>query len=274
MNEDPRLILGARRPDGSDDSDPEIAATLAAAQADPQLSEWAAKESEVDGRLSAALRSVQPPHGLRDRILTGARVSRKETGSRRGWFEQKVFGIFQRGEIAAVAAVVALLAIAVVFNRVSDVPDERPWQVFATAKAAEFESGITPLEREDTLFETTAIWMREKACPAPHTLPEGLQGLGLFGCSTMTWNGKPVGIVCFKLDAKREVHLVSINVRDIPETLSEKPVWTEVSGYTTAQWRENDTAYMLMGRVPRAELEPLLAKKTALRRSHQDRVHG
>lgn len=274
MNEDPRLILGARRPDGSDDSEPDISAALAAAQADPRLSDWSAKESEVDGRISAALRSVQPPHGLRDRILTGARVSRKEPGGFAGWFEKKVFGILQRGELAAIAAVIALLASAVIFNRVSDVPDDRPWQVFATAKAAEFESGITPLEREDALFESTAAWMREKACPAPHTLPEGLQGLGLFGCSTMKWNNKPVGIVCFKLDQKREVHLVSINVRDIPETLSERPVWTEVSGYTTAQWRENDTAYMLMGRVPRAELEPLLAKKTARCASRNEPIHG
>ena len=274
MNEDPRLILGARRPDGSDDSDPEIAAALASAQADPQLSEWTAKESEVDRRLGAALRSVQPPHGLRDRILTGARVSRREASGFAGWFEKNVFGILQRGELAAVAAVIVLLATAVIFNRVSDVPDERPWQVFATAKAAEFESGLATLEREDALFETAAIWMREKACPAPHTLPDGLQGLGLFGCSTLQWNGKPVGIVCFKLDAEREVHLVSISVRDIPETLSEKPVWTEVSGYTTAQWRENDTAYMLMGRVPRNELEPLLAKKTVRLTSRNDPVHG
>jgi hypothetical protein len=266
---DPRLILSARRPDGDDDADPEIAAAISAAQSDPKIAEWSEKQTAVDRRISGALRSVQPPAGLRDRILTGAKVSRKRDAGSEGWFEKKVWGFFGRGELAAVALVIVLLATAVIYNRVTDKPDERPWQVFAVAKAAQLESGAETLEHKDAFLQTTVEWMREQACPAPYMLPEGLQSLGLFGCSTMKWNGKQIGIVCFKLGAEHEVHLVCIDAKDIPDLLTERPMWTEIGGYTTAQWREKDTAFMLLGRVPRAELERLLETKTALRKARR-----
>ncbi len=274
MINDPRLILSARRPDGEDDADPEIAAAISAAQSDPKIAEWVEKQAALDRSISGALRSVQPPAGLRDRILTGAKVSRKQPSGNESWFERKVWGFFGRGELAAVALVMVLLVSAVIYNRLTDKPDERPWQVFAVAKAAELESGVESLEHKDAFLQTSVEWMREQACPAPYTLPEGLQSLGLFGCSTMKWNDKPVGIVCFKLGAAHEVHLVCINAKDIPEMLTERPMWTEIGGYTTAQWREKDTAFMLMSRAPRAELERLLEKKTALRIARRIPLHG
>lgn len=79
----------------------------------------------------------------------------------------------------------------------------------------------------------------------------------------MKWNGKPMGIVCFSIGDKKEIHLVSIDARNIPDTLDAEPRWTEVSGYTSAQWVQDGTAYMLIGRLPRATLEPLLTQKIA-----------
>ena len=43
MNEDPRLILSARRLGGEDDQEPEMAAALADARNNRALAEWAAK---------------------------------------------------------------------------------------------------------------------------------------------------------------------------------------------------------------------------------------
>ena len=258
--EDPRLILAARRPGGEDDNEQEVAAALDATKHDPALAEWAEKQSSVDRKISAALRAVQPPAGLRDRILAGGRASRPRGEN---WFERKMWGVMTYGEIAAIAAVVMLLGIAVFYNYFTQTNDERPWQLAAAEKAGQFESGRVALEHIDGVFETTVDWMREKACPTPAVLPAGLRGLGLYGCSVSKWNGKPIGIVCFRYGKEHEVHLVSIDAKNVPDQLTAVPRWTEVGGYTSAQWREGATVYMLLGKLPRTELEPLIVQATA-----------
>ena len=264
MNEDSRLILSARRPGGEDDHEPEVAAAIAASARDSALADWAERQVAVDRKIATALRTVQPPAGLRDRIIAGARVSRPaRAGGSGSWFERRVFGFLRNSELVAIAAVIALLAVALAYNYFTQTIDERPWQTFAVAKAAEIESGTVFIEHEDALFETTVGWLRERACPAPEVLPAGLQGLGIFGCSSVKWNGKPMGIVCFKLGDDKEVHLVSIDARHIPVPLTGVPAWSEISGYTAAQWEDKGTAYMLIGRVPRAVMEPLVAEKIA-----------
>ena len=262
MNEDPRLILSARRPGGEDDHEPEMAAALADARSNRTLADWAAKEADVDRKFADSLRMVQPPAGLRDRILTGARVSRQSGGSEGGWFERRAFGVLRYSEVVAIAAIFMMLGVALVYNYFIQAPDERPWQLFAAAKAAEIEAGTVLIEHEDSQYASTAGWLGERAAPAMATLPPGLKASSLFGCSTMKWNGKPMSITCFSLGAGKEAHLVCIDTQNIPDSLSTVPVWKEVGGYTTAQWTDDGKAYMLMGRVTRALLEPLIAAKT------------
>ena len=263
MNEDPRLILSARRPGGEDDGEPEMAAALADARNNRALAEWAANEAGVDRKFADSLRMVQPPAGLRDRILTGARVSRRSGGSERGWFERRAFGVLRYSELVAIAAIFVMLGVALVYNYFIQTPDERPWQLFAAAKAAEIEAGTVLIDHEDSQYASTAGWLGERAAPAMATLPAGLKTTPLFGCSTMKWNGKPMSITCFSLGAGKEAHLVCIDAQNIPDSLTAVPVWTEVGGYTTAQWTDDGKAYMLMGRVTRALLEPLIAARTA-----------
>jgi hypothetical protein len=266
MNENPRMILSARRPGGEDDGEPEMVSALQTAKADPALAAWCEKQSAVDRSISRAFRSVQPPSDLRDSILTGARLSRRAAPAPAGsWFERRAFGFLRYGEVAAIAAVFALLAIAVIYNQFGQTPDDRTWQVFAAAKATEIESGVVQIEHEDPVFQSTVGWLRERACPVPDALPDGLRGLRLFGCSSVKWNGKPIGIVCFKLGEGQEVHLVTIDAAHIPDDLGSIPVWSEVAGFTSAQWLVGGTAHMLIGRATRAEMLPLIAPKTALR---------
>lgn len=262
MNEDPRLILSARRPGGDDDAEPEMIAALEAAKADSALVEWSEKQTAVDKTISRALRAVQPPAGLRDRILAGARVSRPAATD--NWFERRAFGILRNSEFAAIAAVFLLLAVALVYNRFGEATDERTWQLFATAKASEIEGGKVQIEHQDWAFQSVIGWLQERSCPAPESLPGGLAKLGLFGCSTMKWNGQKMSVVCFKLGAGKEVHLVSIDAGSIPDELTEIPKWDKVAGFTTAQWKEGNTAFMLMAHdLTREEMLPLLARKTA-----------
>ena len=102
MNEDPRMILSARRPGGDDDAEPEVAAALEAAKSDAALAEWSEKQTAVDTTISRSLRAVQPPAGLRDRILAGARVSRPAGSGAESWFERRAFGFVRNSELVAI----------------------------------------------------------------------------------------------------------------------------------------------------------------------------
>jgi hypothetical protein len=269
MNEDPRLILSARRPGGDDDDEPEMAAALEAAKSDTVLAEWSEKQTAVDASISRAFRAVQPPAGLRDRILAGARASRPAGKAAENWFERRVFGVLRNSELLAIAAVFLLLAVALAYNRFGQKVDDRTWQLFATEKASEIESGKAPIDHEDFAYQSLVGWLQERSCPAPESLPSGLSKLGLFGCSTMKWNGNKMSIVCFKFGAGKEVHLVSIDASNVPDELTEIPKWDKVAGFTTAQWKEGNTAFMLMAHdVTREELLPLLAAKTASVQPH------
>lgn len=273
MNEEPRMILSARRPGGDDDTELEMAAALEAAKSDPALAEWSEKQTAVDTSISRAFRAIQPPAGLRDRILAGARVSRSAGKGTENWFERRVFGILRNSELVAIAAVFLLLAVALAHNRFGQKVEDRTWQQFASEKASEIQSGAVPIDHEDWVFQSTVGWLQERACPAPESLPPGLSKLGLFGCSKIKWNGNNMSIVCFKFGTGKEVHLVSIDANRIPDQLTGLPKWDTVAGFTTAQWKEGGTAYMLMGRdVTREEMLPLITAKTAsVEKSQQTR---
>src|SRR6188768_3424401 len=113
MNPDPRLYLSARRPGGQDDADPAMADAIAQSGNDPQLAAWAEAEKRQDAALTLKLRAVQPPPGLRERILAGSQVRR--SGARE-WFERRVWRSFRNSELVAVAAIVLLFASALFFR--------------------------------------------------------------------------------------------------------------------------------------------------------------
>ena len=71
-----QFILQARRPNGHDDADPQVAAALAQARHDPVLAAWLAKQQAFDASIAAQLRTLAPPAEPRAAILSGARVNR------------------------------------------------------------------------------------------------------------------------------------------------------------------------------------------------------
>lgn len=70
-----KFLLRARRPGDRDAGDPAFAEALKAAEADPVLKTWHAREERRDAALAAKLGEIAPPPGLREAILAGARAS-------------------------------------------------------------------------------------------------------------------------------------------------------------------------------------------------------
>jgi anti-sigma factor RsiW len=253
MNDE--LYLSARRPDGQDDSDPAIATALSRTNA-----ARAEDLRRTDAAIAAKLSAVQPPAGLRDRILAGARVSQK-----RSWFDRLGWRSFRNSELLAAAAIVLLLGVAVVLQLTRTGPEARDWRAAATIEVARIESGggIDHAVRE---MPSINQWLVAQTCPAPASLPEPVRKLQIFGCSKVLWNNQPMSIVCFNLGEGKEVHLVTIERRHLPGSPPDKalknftgPEYASINGYETASWSEGGVAMMLLGKVPRTELEKLLA---------------
>ena len=259
MNPDPRLYLSARRPSGQDDTDPAIADALQQAERDPQLAAWAERERKTDTLLTEKLRAVEPPPGLRDRILAGGQFRRR---SWFGWLSRPAWRGFRGIEIAAAAAVLLIFMTAVLMRPASPSRniEAANWQEAAAMEVAAIErDGSTgPLDHVVNDLPQIREWLASQTCPSPATLPAPVRELTIYGCAKRSWRGQPLSIVCFAFDGGREIHLVTIERRGLPTAPpAGKPAFSNVRGYETASWSEGDVAMMLIGKVQRAELENL-----------------
>ena len=96
-NEEAKFILGAYRAGGQDAGDATFAEAVQRTRDDPALGAWFARSRAHDVAMAAKLREVQPPAGLREAILAGARASAAQPA----WW--------RRPAVWAVAASVAIL---------------------------------------------------------------------------------------------------------------------------------------------------------------------
>jgi hypothetical protein len=101
-NDEAKFRLRAYRPGGLDAGDPSMSDALSQAERDPALRAWLVHEQAFDTAVASRLRTIEPPAGLRETILAGARVGRK----RRAWLPPAWLAI-----AAMIAVVFALNAV-------------------------------------------------------------------------------------------------------------------------------------------------------------------
>jgi hypothetical protein len=75
-NQEAKFVLAAYRPGGQDAGDPALAAAITQARSDLALEAWWTRSQAFDHAMTARLKDVAPPAGLREAILTGAKWSR------------------------------------------------------------------------------------------------------------------------------------------------------------------------------------------------------
>ena len=91
--EDIKLHLAGYRPELYDDDDPQIAAALAAAKADPELSQWLDEQIAFDREFAASLTGLAPRDEARDSLLgapasaADLRAALHALGDADGWSE-------------------------------------------------------------------------------------------------------------------------------------------------------------------------------------------
>jgi len=230
-NNEAKFILNAYRPGGRDADDATFGAALEQARNDPALGAWLAREQAHGAAVTAKLREIAPPSGLREAILTGARVSGpagKVRPTRRiqpGWL--------------AIAASVAVLVSALAWWRTAPVQGDT-FDEFAVNYVAH---GFR-LQRHSADVAVLKTWLSEKHGPLPEALPAKFAELRALGCRTLDFQGRDVSLVCFERGGK-EFHVFVTRLDEAAGT-DAVPRFIDHARLAAATWTDAKNRYVLV----------------------------
>jgi len=232
-NLDAKFLLRACRPDGRDVWDPIFTDALAQAARDPLLRDWLKREQDFDSAVTAKIEAVQPPAGLREAILAGARASQP----RRRWWANL-------GWLASAAAVALLLSITVRVRYLgSSVPGAADFAAFAMSDAADAHDqhmGARPeLAGLQARFAAAAL-------PLPAHLELDGDELRRLGCRRVNFAGRETFEVCFYRGGYL-YHLYATAVEGLaPGAVDAKPLVATNGHFAATAWKDAKFAYALV----------------------------
>lgn len=232
-----RFILRARRPDGCDDADPHFEEALKQTKRDPSLAAWLDREQAADAAIAEKLRAVQPPAGLRESILAGARMSRRVP-------------FWRRPQVLTLAACVALVFALSMWPMMS--PARRIDQLAAgvlAEVASEAHRSAAPKPRG--ILQAV---LGDPQVRLAGGLPLDFAQLKADGCRTLTIAGREVLEVCFQRGAG--FHLYVARRTDFRG--DGRAIFQKRGSMTSVAWADDRLAYVLMTGAGEAALMDVL----------------
>ena len=239
-----KFILQGYRPSGSDAGDAIFCEALEQARKDPMLSKWLAQEQAFDAAVSAKLREISAPGGLREAILAGARMTEAEP-SRRVWWKHPAW--LAAASVALIGAVTISL-----------------WSLQAGAGNALTEFAISDAihaERHGGKGEHVgalqAVLSRTDVRLSEH-LPVDFATLKKTGCRTLAVKGHDLLEVCFQRDGVW-FHCYIAKRADFPQVATTAvPSWFNQDGVGSVTWVDASQVYVVVSETSRSVLEKLL----------------
>lgn len=240
-NDEAKFLLAAYRPSGRDAGDPAMAGALEQAKNDPALGAWFSREQAHGFAMTAKLREIAPPAGLREAILAGARAGGGAASAPRATRARPVW-------LAVAAAVVVLLSLAA-------------WWRLAPVGGASFEEfavnfvarGFVLQKRSADLTELKT-WLASQRGPLPEALPAEFARLRALGCRKLDFQGRDVSLVCFERGGK-EFHVFVVRREDgSASPAATAPRFLDRGKLVAAAWSDARNHYVV---VSDAGMDPL-----------------
>jgi hypothetical protein len=183
-DEEAKKILRLWRPGPAGAEDPQVAAALALARHDQELSQWLEQHAARQAALAEKFRQIPVPAGLKEQIISEQAANERMRRTR----QKKVFALL------AVIVVCAGFAVA------------QFWQPAAKGDPlALFRSQMTGTAMRgygmDFLTNNPVSvrnFLAGKKCPADYVLPAALESAAVAGCAVENWQGKKVSMICFR----------------------------------------------------------------------------
>jgi hypothetical protein len=241
-NEEAKFILQGYRPDGTDAGDEAFRAALDQVRHDPALRDWFAREQAFDAAISAKLKAMPAPVGLREAILAGGRVSSATATESRWWRSPAA--------LAAAASIAVILGGALALW---------PKQAVAGTGLAEYVMADTLHDENHMGGKGTESLEAMLSDPTNHLsrgLPVSFDALRKAGCRTVTYQGRDVLEVCFN---RKGVwfHAYIGRRSDFPAVAS-APGFMDKDGLSVASWADQAHVYLVATKAGRPALEQLL----------------
>ncbi|MEW6160104.1 MAG: hypothetical protein AB1813_21955 [Verrucomicrobiota bacterium] len=222
-------ILLRYRPGASDDSEPEMAEAIEVARQNSDLQLWFDQHCTWQAQVQRQFRSIAVPAGLKERILERAAprpILRWPTVQQLAW-----------------AAGIVLLLSLILFWRWTEPPKR-----FADYRDRMVRTALRDYRMQlitDDLEQIRDFLGRHRG-HTDYTLPEPLAKTRGYGCAVLTWQDKPVSMICFQENERKDLYLFIINQSEVSgEPLSEIPSIARVNKLITASWSAGGKVYVL-----------------------------
>ncbi len=239
-----KFILRVHRADGRyAPDDPLFAEALQEVDRTPELAVWLELEHALDATVANKLDGIQPPVGLRETILAGARASRL---GRRWW--QQPWGLAAAAAVAFVGALVPSL-----LSRLRHPPLEHALVEFALQDAANPNHHGSSSDAAQALSES----LEDQARPLTGGTTPDFETMRQAGCKRFTIAGREVFEVCVARDG-RWFHLYAARRPERPAPPPGPVTITERGAVVLASWSTDTTLYVLAGTSGQGALRKLI----------------
>jgi uncharacterized membrane protein YbaN (DUF454 family) len=215
-----------------DENDPEMTTALREAARDPELQAWLNQQQAFNLIVRDRLRHIQAPSDLKERILAHRAPVQKIL-----WWK--------RPEFLAMAAMIVLL-----FCLVSYWVTFKDQYRLADLRLRMAKYALTRYRMDIATNDMSVIrtFLTAKGGHGDYVMPTGLGKLPGAGCALLSWQNRPVSLVCFRLGPKDLVWLFVIDrtaLSDPPPTSQTQ--FEPVGKLMTAAWTQNGKTYLLAG---------------------------
>ena len=245
-----REILRAYRPNTNDESDPDVREALAMASQDEALATWLDQEKKFHAQVRSTLRNVPVPADLRAKILGGSKLVKGP------WWK--------RAQPLLAIAASLLLLLGGLFYWSGRTSENRSFAGFRSRMVRD----VIRVYAMDIITNNPAVvrqYLAANGAPADFPLPPNLQKRPVLGGARLSWQDRPVSMVCFEGPKKQTLFLFVI--RKDPASGNKAPqraLIEEVKGLPSASWVTGEHIYVLAGKeMTRDDLAALISTPSA-----------
>jgi hypothetical protein len=236
-----KQILLIYRPGTNDADDPEIAAALAQARQDPELSQWLEEHHARQKVLQEKFRQLPVPAALKEQIIS-EQAARAKAVSRR----ERMMGV------AAIALIIVALISIGIFLLPPGKPKPTP-NTLANYQGQMVGAALSGYNMHlSTNADETQSLLAKNQAHSNYILPAGLQKTPLVGWAIQDWQGSQASMICFRTGKplpagqQSDLWLLVIDQSAVNGASAvSAPQFAQVNGLITATWTQNGKLYFL-----------------------------
>lgn len=245
MNTSTRHTLDAARARGQDDTEPEIAAALSSIEADEKASAWFTQRRQEDASIGLALRSIEPPAELHQRIQRGAMQNSSQSVMSRRWF------------IPTSAAAAATVLAGLYWRSTRSFTTDQLTAAVAKISADGIKLSLMTMDKN-----AVVKWLANAKAPRALSLPSKLDAITRKGCHVYEIKGNEVSLECFVLEGSmRQLHLFTVKASALADAVTEAEGGRveKLGDQTVALWARDSHVMILLSREPKEDIQALIS---------------